>query len=82
MSRVGDWVWIPVTDHPDYPHQIREGSPYSHYATQAEAQSVCDAWNSYGPVYHWYPIRTQILPALRPGNRMNSQPGGPRLPGL
>jgi len=27
IARAGDWVWILVTDYPEYPHQIREGSP-------------------------------------------------------
>ena len=59
-ARVGEWVLVPVTDHPRYPHHTHDGQTHQ-FATREQAQALCDAWNSYGGDLPWYPER---LPGL------------------
>ena len=86
-ARAGDYVWVPVSDHPRQTHRTYQNQPHQ-FATEAEAQVLCDAWNSYGGVsacgddLPWYPEWMQVLPR-QPARGVPAQgQGAPRLPGF
>ena len=87
-ARAGDYVWVPVTDHPRQVHRYTYENQPHQFATEAEAQVLCDAWNSYGGVsacgddLPWYPEWMQVLPR-QPARGVPAQgQGAPRLPGF
>lgn len=48
----GDTVWVPVTDHPNFPKVIYEGESYT-FRDRAVAERIAVAWNSYTPNSKW-----------------------------
>lgn len=59
ITELGALVWIAVTDHPDNPKTCAVGDSYA-YRTEADCQAICDAWNSYGGGWRWYPLQVRV----------------------
>lgn len=53
IFKVGDIVWTPVTDHPDFPSEITGNQSYL-FRDKVVAERMATAWNSYGGTWHWY----------------------------
>ena len=65
--RVGQTVYVIVTDHPSYPKRVYEGQrPYAVFDTLVVADDICEKWNGYyaGEPQPWpfYVMETVVLP--------------------
>jgi hypothetical protein len=52
--QAGDIAWVAVTDHPNF-SKVAYPDTCGKCRTQEECQKLCDAWNSYGGEWTWYP---------------------------
>lgn len=60
--QAGDTAYTPVTDHPSFPLEFKEGAPYL-FRDPETAERIASAWNSLGGEWTWYVKEFLLLPA-------------------
>ncbi len=61
--QAGDLVYTPVTDHPEFPREFREGKTVYLFRDRETAARIAMAWNSCGGEWTWYVKDFTLLPS-------------------